>query len=276
MRRTVDTYGLSQRRACGLLLQPRSTQRYELSPKDDESLRVLLRELAGARPRYGYRRMLVLVRRRGVLIGERRLRRVYREEGLALRTKSRRKRASQLRVPRPQPQTPNEVWCMDFMHDSLRDGTGFRIFNVVDVFSRQCLASTARRSFRARDVTAILESLVRKHGRPAAITCDNGTEFTSRHFDAWAYDTGISIDFIAPGKPIQNSFAESFNGRMRDECLRVQWFASLPHARSTLRAWVRDYNEVRPHSSLDNLTPLAYLAKMTGTSASKLADDMTI
>jgi putative transposase len=159
---------------------------------------------------------------------------------------------------------------MDFMHDTLSDGRTYRTFNVLDVFSRQCLGVIARPGFTSADVTAALDELLAAHGTPEAITCDNGSEFTSRHFDAWAYEHKVAIDYIMPGKPVQNGYIESFNGRLREECMSANWFSSLTHAQDILDHWVRDYNEVRPHSALANLAPLQYVARLVGTTVSKL------
>lgn len=261
---------MSERRACGLLSQYRSVQRYRSRRGRDEPLRMRLRELAGARPRYGYRRLHVLLAREGHAAGKDKLLRIYREEGLILRSKRRPKRASHIRVPLSAPTAPGKQWCMDFMHDTLADGRSYRTFNVLDVFSRHCLGVVARPGFCSGDVTAALDAMIKRHGKPTAITCDNGSEFTSRHFDAWAYEHGVAIDYIMPGKPVQNGYIESFNGRLREECMSANWFPSLADAQATLDAWVRDYNEVRPHSSLANLTPLQYVARVMGTSVSKL------
>jgi putative transposase len=159
---------------------------------------------------------------------------------------------------------------MDFMHDTLADGRTFRTFNVLDVFSRQCLKVLARPGFTSVHVTSILDELIAEHGTPEAITCDNGSEFTSRNFDAWAYEHKVAIDYIMPGRPTQNGYIESFNGKLREECLSGSWFRSLAEAQTVLDGWVEDYNKVRPHSSLANLAPLQYLARIVGTTVSKL------
>jgi putative transposase len=214
-----------------------------------------LRDLALVRPRYGYRRLWVLLRREGWHVNHKKVLRLYREEGLLVRTKRRRKVACQTRLELPKPSRLNERWAMDFMMDELKDGRRLRIFNVIDCHSREALVTQAEPSFPAAKVTAALDRLIFERGVPEAITCDNGTEFTSRHFDAWAYDHGIILDFIRPGRPVENGTIESFNGRLRDECLSQHWFASLAEAREILQAWKKDYNEVRPHSSLGDRTP---------------------
>lgn len=205
----------------------------------------------------------------------RKMRRLYQEEGLVLRSKRRRKRASQVRVALPAADAPAQHWCMDFMHDQLSNGKRFRTFNVLDTYSRRCLAVVAQHTFRSKDVTCILDRLIEAHGKPQRITCDNGTEFTANHFDAWAYRHGIFTDFIAPGKPVQNGFIESFNGKLRDECLNGSWFTDLPSAQRLLNAWVKDYNHVRPHSALEGLPPIAYLAAICGVPEQNLMNDIS-
>lgn len=214
-----------------------------------------LRELAMARPRYGYRRLWVLLRREGWRVNHKRVLRLYREEGLLVRTRRRRKITCQARHPLPRPDRINERWAMDFMMDELKDGRRIRIFNVIDCYSREALITQADHSLPAAKVTAALDRMIFERGLPNSITCDNGTEFTSRHFDAWAYEHRITLDFIRPGRPVENGTIESFNGRLRDECLSQHWFESLAEARDILQAWRTDYNEVRPHSSLENRTP---------------------
>ena len=208
-----------------------------------------------ARPRYGYRRLSILLRREGWQVNHKRVLRLYREEGLQVRTKRRRKTASQSRLELPQPGRINERWAMDFMSDELEGGRRFRVFNVIYCYTREALVTHADISLPAAEVTRLLDRLVFERGVPEAITCDNGTEFTSRHFDAWAYQHHIVLDFIRPGRPVENGTVESFNGRLRDECLSQHWFASLAEAREILQAWRKDYNEIRPHSSLENRTP---------------------
>lgn len=237
---------------------------------------MLLRELAEGRPRYGYRRLHVLLARRGIVVGQRKVRRLYKEENLALRTRTRRKKASRVRVPQPRPTTRNERWCMDFTHDQLADGRRFRTLNVLDIFSRECLAVFALPTFSAQDVADVLDDIIERRDKPLSVTCDNGSEFTARVFDAWAYRLGVSIDFIDPGRPVQNGFIESFNARLRDECLSMNWFESLDHAQSVLDEWVRDYNEVRPHSALDNLSPLAYVAQVMGVDEETLSSETPV
>lgn len=221
-----------------------------------------LRELASSRPRYGYRRLWILLVREGFQVGHKLVYRLYKEEGLQIRPRRRRKAASETRLDLPQAASPNERWSMDFVSDSFADGRRFRVFAVIDQFTRECLVLHPGVSLGARDLTKTLAEAVRIRGRPKAITCDNGSEFTSRHFDAWAYEEGIQIDFIRPGKPVENALIESFNARFREECLSQSWFQSLVDAQAASAAWMQDYNESRPHSSLGDLAPAEYAAKL--------------
>ncbi len=215
-----------------------------------------------ARPRYGYRRLWVLLRREGWNVNHKRVLRIYQQEELLVRTKTRRKLASHLRVVPPPAQRPNERWGLDFMHDTLADGRRFRVLTVMDLCTRECLALAAASNFPVSRVIDVLEPVVATRGSPSMVTVDNGTEFTSRRFDAWATDHGVKIDFIRPGHPVENAFIESFNGRVREECLNLHWFRSIEEATRKLAAWRQDYNEVRPHSSLDNLAPREYVARL--------------
>ena len=188
--------------------------------------------------------------------------RLYRLEDLQIRTKRRKKRASQSRLPLPIPQGQNELWTMDFMADRLATGAKFRTLNVLDVLTRQCVGIGVERSFSADKVTDFLDERVQEHGKPAGIQVDNGTEFTSNHFDAWAYDRGSAVHFITPGRPVENAVIESFNGKLRDECLNANWFESLDEARALIASWRTDYNEQRPHSALGNIPPAQYVANL--------------
>ena len=223
-----------------------------------------LRELALARPRYGYRRLTILLRREGWPVNAKRVYRLYREEGLKVRVKRRKKLASHARVRPPAAARVNERWSMDFVADSLSDGRRIRVLTIIDSFTRECLALTVAKSLPSQSVTETLNRVIKHRGAPRTIQVDNGTEFTSNHFDAWAYLHGIDVDFIRPGKPIDNAHIESFNGRLRDECLNSKWFETLDDARKALQDWRRDYNEVRPHSSLGDMPPSAFAARIQG------------
>lgn len=246
--------GWSERRACWFVGLERKTFRYRSRRPRREELRRRLRELAEDRIRWGYRRLHVLLRREGIQANHKAVYRLYREEGLAVRRR-RRKRVSVPRRPMVVPRRVNERWSMDYMSDVLRGGRRIRILNVVDDLSREGLASAVDTSLPARRVIETLEEIALERGYPERIVCDNGPEFHSRVVDEWAYEHGVALDFIQPGKPIRNPFVESFNGKMRDECLNVHWFADVDEARSMIEAWRCDYTQVRPHSSLGNRTP---------------------
>lgn len=215
-----------------------------------------IREIAVVRVRYGYKRIHVLLKREGWEINHKRVHRLYCEEGLNLRVKHKRKRpGATLRIPRQQAKSVNETWSMDFAADSLFNGSRFRVLTVVDNFSRECLAVEVGQSIRGEQVVAVLNRLKYTRGVPGSIRVDNGSEFISKAVDKWAYDNKVTLDFSRPGKPTDNAFAESFIGSFRDECLNVNWFLSLEDACAKIEGWRIDYNEFRPHSSLNNLTP---------------------
>ena len=255
VRRVQAAEKASERRVVRWTGFPRSTIRYRSERPAQEGLRARIRELAGERPRWGYRRIHVFLRREGWLVNRKRIHRLYREEGLAVRRKGRRRRSQ---VPRPVRDPlghPNERWSVDFIMDTLSTGRVFRCLAVIDEFSRECLALHVAHSIPAASVIEVLERLREERGLPERVICDNGSEFTGRAFDAWAYSRDLKIEYIQPGKPIQNCFVESFLGSFRDECLKLHWFLSLRDARHTIERWRQDYNRVRPHSALDDLPP---------------------
>lgn len=254
----------AERRACRLLGLGRSTCRYESKRRDDTALRQKIRAIAQARPRFGYRRILVMLKREGVSIGGERLRRLYREEGLSLRMrpKRRRKLASHLRIVAPPPQGPHERWTMDFMVDSFMDGRRFRVLTVVDIYSRHSPIIEADLALNGGKVVAALERATKHFGYPRVIQVDNGSEFQSKALDAWAFEHEVKLDFIRPGKPVDNCFIESFNARLRDECFNANVFTSLADARRKIEAWRIDYNEQRPHGSLGDRTPSEVLRRI--------------
>jgi putative transposase len=230
-------------------------------------LRARLRELAGERPRFGYRRLWVFLRREKTLEGEsrwpvnhKRVYRLYREEGLAMRSKRRKRFRAEARVPLTLPQSANEVWTMDYTHDELASGRKFRTLNLMDGYTREALTIEVDTSLPGLRVVRALERLRERRGIPTAIQVDNGTEFTSRVVDQWAYQNHVTLHFIERGKPTQNALIESFNGKFRDECLNQNWFADLQEARQVIEAWRVDYNTVRPHSSLGYRTPEEFAA----------------
>ncbi len=239
----------------------RSSARYRSRRGDDADLRMRLRELALSRPRYGYNRLWVLLRRDGWLVNRKRVHRLYRQEGLQIRIKRRKKRASEVRVVPATAYAPQDRWSIDFDHDQLTSGQCIRVFTGVDHFTRQCVVLAAGRRQTAHDVTAALDQAIAKIGKPACITVDNGTAFASNAFDAWAYARGIQADFIRPGRPTESAMIETLNGKLRDECLNLPWFESPAEAQHRLDVWREEYNSVRPHSSLGHLAPLEYVAR---------------
>jgi putative transposase len=253
-------FRVSERRACRVAGVPRSTCRYRSAARDQTALRVRLRDLAASRVRYGYRRLHVLLRREGWMVNHKRVYRLYREEGLGIRVKRRKKLASAPRVLPPPAKRPRERWSMDFLADSLVDGRRFRVLTRVDTVSRVSPAIEVGVSLTGERVVAVLERLKRTTGTPQRIAIDNGPEFVSKALDAWAYRNGVQLEFSRPGKPTDNAFAESFNGRFRDECLDQHWFASLEEVRQTVEAWRIDYNTERPHRALGQQAPAAWEA----------------
>jgi putative transposase len=227
-----------------------------------------IRDIATVRVRYGYKRICVLLRREGWQINHKRVYRLYCEEGLNLRVKKKRKRpGAALRIPRQQALGLNDTWSMDFAADSLFNGRRFRVLTVVDNFSRECLGVKVGQSLKGEQVVAVLDQVKRERGVPRNIRMDNGSEFVSKVLDKWAYDNQVVLDFSRPGKPTDNAFAESFIGSFRDECLNVNWFLSFEDACDKIKEWRRDYNEFRPHSSLDNLTPSEFARRQVPIAA---------
>ena len=260
-----DAFDMSERRACRIIGADRSSARYRATRQDDAELRGRLKALAAERQRFGYRRLHVLLKREreGHAVNRKKVQRIYREEKLTVRRRGGRKRAVGARAQLAVPQAQNQRWGLDFVCDQLTDGRRFRILTVVDDCTRECLALVADTSLSGRRVSRELDSLVRLRGRPTAIVSDNGTELTSNAILSWAGSIETAWHYIAPGKPQQNGFIESFNRRLRDELLNETLFHSLPHARAVLEAWRRDYNEERPHSRLGWLTPSAYRDALT-------------
>jgi putative transposase len=263
-----QVHGVSQRRACQAIGADRSSVRYRRRRPDDGLLRSRLREIAAVRRRFGYRRLHILLRREGLTLNHKKLRRIYAEERLQVRRRGGRKRALGTRAPLVLPQGANQRWSMDFLHDQLSDGRRFRILAIVDDFTRECLALVADTSLSGLRVGRVLDAIVAKRGKPAACVSDNGTELTSTAIRRWSQESQVAWHYIAPGKPQQNAFIESFNGRLRDELLNETLFSSLAHARAVLVEWQLDYNTVRPHSSLGNLPPADY-AKLSAPASQR-------
>jgi putative transposase len=248
-------WAMSERRNCRLVRVWRATQRYKKKREDSGDLRQRLRELASQYPRYGYWRIYRKLRRQGVRVNHKRVYRLYREEGLIVRKRPR-KRLARARVPASVPTMPNERWSMDFVSDALADGRRLRVFNVVDDCTREALVMEVDSSISGQRIARLLDEQAAIRGAyPRSIVCDNGPEFISHALDQWADEHGVKLEFIQPGKPVQNCFVESFNGRLRDECLNENWFISLDDARRIIARWKDEYNDVREHGSLGGLTP---------------------
>lgn len=253
-RRLIANFPASVRRACELALIPRSTYRFRRDLQRDEPLRARLIELAQEKPRYGYRRLQVLIQGDGLVVNHKRLFRIYRAAGLSVKRK-RRKRLVRVCQPRTRPTAPNEEWSLDFVHDRIATGRSIRILAVMDTFTRECLALKVETSFASQRVTRVLDEVIAERGRPRRLVMDNGSELTSRHFLSWGAEWKLQLAYIQPGKPVQNAYVESFNGKLRDECLNMSWFRNLWHARIIIEAWRIEYNSKRPHSGLGYKTP---------------------
>lgn len=238
----------------------RSSYRYKSIRGEQVALRMRINEIARIRVRYGYKRIYVLLRREGWTVNHKRVYRIYCEEGLNLRAKRPKRRVSAAhRVKREPAAGINESWSMDFVTDSLFNGRRFRSLTVVDNFSRECPVIEVGQHIRGTDVVRIVNQLKAIRGVPRSIYVDNGPEFISKELDKWAYENNVTLNFSRPGKPVDNAYIESFNGSFRDECLNTNWFLSIEDAKEKIEAWRKDYNEWRPHSALDNLTPKQYL-----------------
>jgi putative transposase len=251
-------YEVSERRACSTLGADRASVRYRSLRPDDAVARARLRELASIRRRFGYRRLYILLTREGIIMNHKKLRRLYREERLQVRRRGGRKRALGTRAPMTLPQGPNQRWSLDFLSDAFCDGRRFRILAIVDDYTRECLALVPDTSLPGLRVVRELDAIIALRGRPVMCVSDNGTELTGMAILRWSQETRVGWHYIAPGKPQQNAFIESFNGRLRDELLNETLFASLAHVREALAAWKDDYNTFRPHSALGNLPPAVY------------------
>lgn len=253
----ITTFGLSERRACQLASLSRTGYRYELKGQNDQALRARLKELASQYSRYGYLLLHGLLKAEGMVINKKRTYRVYTEEGLQVRTKKRKKLTRPVLVM-DSPIRVNERWSMDFVADQLSNGRRFRVLNVVDDFSREMVGQLTEFSISGARVARFLDQLVEQRGQPDSITCDNGTEFTSKAMFFWSKASGTKLNFIQPGKPTQNAFVESLNGKFRDNCLNQHWFRTIEEARVEIDQWRYHYNNERPHSSLNYLTPVAF------------------
>lgn len=255
----VEQCGVSARRACALVMMPASSYSYRLQPDRDQELRRRLLELAQDKPRFGYRRLHVLLCRAGVSVNHKRLYRLYKEAGLSLKRKKR-KHVVRTGVKMGPLTASHQEWAADFINDSMATGQPLRILSVVEGFDRRCLELEADTSFAGLRVTRVLDRAIARYGSPQRLRVDNGPEFTSRHFLAWAVERKIEMVYIRPGKPVENAYIESFHGRLREECLNVNWFRNLWDARAKLARWRDEYNRERPHSSLDYRTPEEFAA----------------
>lgn len=262
-----DAFGVSERRATRVVRLHRSTARYQPRPERWPSLRERLRRLAVECPRYGYRMMADRLRWEGTRVNHKRVYRLYRVEGLQLPKRRRKRLRSVRRQPLATAQAVNVRWSMDFMSDALADGRRFRVFNVLDDFSRECLAIEAGTSLPGSVVTRVLDGVAAKRGYPQTVIVDNGPEFRGREMDTWACRNGVQLHFIDPGKPIQNAFVESFNDKFRSECLNSHWFVGLDEARQRIERWRREYNERRPHRSLGRIPPAEFARRAAALQA---------
>ena len=266
-------FGLSERRACQIVGADRKMIRYRSQRAPDTVLRGRLRELANERRRFGYRRLFILLRREGEPSGINRIYRLYREEGLTVRKRKARRKAVGTRAPILVEARANARWSLDFVHDQFANGPRFRVLNVVDDVTRECLAAIPDTSISGRRVARELSALIERRGKPGMIVSDNGTELTSNAILRWCSETKVEWHYIAPGKPMQNGLLDSFNGRMRDELLNETMFRNLVHARVVISAWATDYNTERPHSALGYETPANYARTLTTAIARTTARD---
>ena len=250
--------GVSERRACSLVGISRLTYRYRGRDKGDGPIRERMRALAHRWLRFGYRRLGVMLERENMAANHKRIYRLYTEEGLKVRRKRKKLRSQVRTAPMLVPSRVNERWSMDFMSDCLATGRRFRTLNIVDDLTRECPAIEVDTSLPGARVVRVLDKLAILRGLPDTIVIDNGSEFTGRALDAWANKHGVKLHFIDPGKPVQNAYIESFNGKFRDECLDLHWFTDLADAKEKIESWRVEYNQVRPHSSLGNTTPEAF------------------
>ena len=270
-------FQISERRACAVLRFGRSSHRYRSRGDPQLFLRMRLRDLAQSRVFYGYRRLHILLLRDGWRINHKRTYRLYTEENLTMRTKRpRRRRSAVKRLARPVVIAPDQCWSMDFVADALADGRRFRALTIVDHFSRESVGIEVGASLTGQHVVEVLRRLNRLGRRPQWITVDNGSEFISKALDQWAHWHKVQLDFIRPGKPVENAYIESFNGRFRQECLNANWFTSLEDARMTIEAWRQEYNAQRPHSALGGLSPQEFLRAQTNGSSTESVEILTL
>ena len=265
----VRTYGISQRRGCGLFTLRRSSLYYKPVPANDGPLREAIKDLAAKKRRWGVPRIVYKLRNTGWKDNHKRMERIYREEGLQVRRRKGRKAHASEREPLEKPTGPNQVWAMDFVSDALATKRKIKMLTVIDCFNRESLRIEVDTSINGVRVARVMEELRERRGLPRKIVTDNGPEFTGKVLDAWAYARDVKLHFIEPGKPRQNGYIESFNGKLRDECLNEHWFMSLDDARRLIEEWRVEYNTERPHSSLGGLTPVVYATAELPTAAGR-------
>ena len=257
----IEQHGISERRACRLTGLARSTKRRKLTPPTDDGLRQRMTEVARKRQRFGYRRITALLRREGLAVNHKRIYRLYRELGLAMRRRKRRHSGQRLAAAETKTLTmANQRWAMDFVSDTLAHGRTFRVLTIIDEHTRECLATEADTSLPGLRVIRVLQRLAETRGLPQEIHVDNGPEFVCRAVRAWCEKRQVLLRYVEPGRPMQNGHIESFNGRLRDECLNTNWFLNLASTRLHLESWRNDYNRVRPHSALGYSTPNEFAA----------------
>ncbi|MGQ3002537.1 MAG: IS3 family transposase [Hydrogenophaga sp.] len=273
----MQRFGCSQRNALRVVKMSASTYLYVSQRKDEGLLKARIKEITDTRVHYGYRRVHVMLRREGHMDNVKRVYRLYREEGLSLRLKRpRRNKAAKLRQPKQLAHAINEIWSMDFVADALFDGRKLRMLTVVDLFTRESLAIDVGQSLKGEDVVRVLTAITQERGLPRTIKSDHGSEFISKVMDKWAYERGVELDFSRPGKPTDNANVESFNGRLRQECLNAAWFMSLDDARGKIEAWRQYYNESRPHSALDWATPAEFARRCRQLPATTISEEPEI
>ena len=273
----MQRFGCSQRNALRVVKMSASTYLYVSQRKDEGLLKARIKEITDTRVHYGYRRVHVMLRREGHMDNVKRVYRLYREEGLSLRLKRpRRNTAAKLRQPKQLAHAINEIWSMDFVADALFDGRKLRMLTVVDLFTRESLAIDVGQNLKGEDVVRVLTAITQERGLPRTIKSDNGSEFISKVMDKWAYERGVELDFSRPGKPTDNANVESFNGRLRQECLNATWFMSIQDARGKIEAWRQYYNESRPHSALDWATPAEFARRCWHWPATTISEEPEI
>lgn len=266
----MKQHQISQRRACRLINLHRSVGRYHIKKSRDNDLKERIIFFAHQRKRFGYRRIHILLKKEGIIVNHKKVYRLYKESGLKVLKRGSRKRALGSRVPLQASKAPNARWSLDFVSDSLSIGRRIRILTIVDDFTRECLKMVVDTSLSGARVARELSELIFERGVPQAILSDNGTEFTSHAILKWSQEKGVEWQYIQPGKPMQNGYIESFNGKLRDECLNEHWFLSLKEAQNTIEKWRQDYNLERPHTSLNGLSPQQFLDSINEQKENKL------